>query len=69
MTVFNTGFPSVRQIQVYIKDKTPVQIVLSNSEELQGVIQWQDQNCVCLLNSQQEKILIWIQSIIYVKGK
>lgn len=68
MTEFNTGFPSIRQIQTFIKNKTPVEISLTNTTQmLKGIIQWQDQNCLCLLNSQQEKILIWFQAIVYLK--
>ncbi len=68
MTEFNTGFPSIRQIQTYIKNKTPVEVALLNStQNIKGIIQWQDQNCLCLVNSQQEKILIWFQAISYLK--
>lgn len=68
MTEFNTGFPSIRQIQTFIKNKTPVEIALINTtEKLKGMIQWQDQNCLCLLNNQQEQILIWFQAIVYLK--
>ena len=69
MTVFNTGFPSVRQIQNLIKNKTPVEIALISSKTLQGIILWQDQNCICLSNSSKEKYLIPHHAIIYLKSK
>lgn len=70
MTEFNTGFPSIRQIQTFIKNKTPVEIALINhNETMKGIIQWQDQNCLCLLNNQKEKILIWFQAIVYLKAQ
>lgn len=68
MTVFNTGFPSVRQIQTFVKNKTSVEIALSTSQTLQGVILWQDQNCVCLSNSSKEKFLIPHHAIVYLKS-
>jgi host factor-I protein len=68
MTVFNTGFPSVRQIQTFIKNKTSVEIALTTSQTLQGVILWQDQNCVCLCNSSKEKFLIPHHAIVYLKS-
>lgn len=69
MTVFNTGFPSVRQIQTFVKNKTSVEIALTTSQTLQGVILWQDQNCVCLSNSSKEKFLIPHHAIVYVKSR
>lgn len=69
MTVFNTGFPSVRQIQTFIKNKTSVEIALSTSLTLDGVILWQDQNCVCLSNSNKEKFLIPHHAIVYLKSQ
>lgn len=68
MTVFNTGFPSVRQIQTFVKNKTSIEIALTTSQTLQGVILWQDQNCVCLSNSSQEKFLIPHHAIVYIKS-
>lgn len=69
MTVFNTGFPSIRQIQTFIKNKTSVEIGLITNQSEQGVILWQDQNCFCLQNSKKEKILIWTQAVAYLKSK
>ncbi|MGI0480051.1 Hfq-related RNA-binding protein [Geminocystis sp. CENA526] len=69
MTVFNTGFPSVRQIQNLIKNKTAVEIALVTSQTLQGVILWQDQNCICLSNNNKEKILILHHAIAYIKSR
>lgn len=69
MTVFNTGFPSVRQIQNFIKNKTSVEIALITSQSLQGTILWQDQNCLCLLQQNKEKFLISHHAIVYVKSR
>jgi host factor-I protein len=67
MTLFNTGLPSIRQVQTFIKNKTPLKIVLNNNEEIKGIIQWQDQNCICVISEKQQKVLIWFQAIAYLK--
>jgi len=67
MTAFDTGFPSVRQIQSFIKNKTPVEIGLMTNKTLEGVVKWQDQNCLSLVTTSQEKILVWIQAIAYIR--
>ncbi len=67
MTEFNTGFPSIRQVQTFIKNKTAIEISLSTNESIKGIIQWQDQNCLCVLNNNKQKILIWFQAIVYLK--
>ncbi|WP_373479820.1 RNA-binding protein hfq [Geminocystis sp.] len=69
MPVFNTGFPSIRQIQNFIKNQTSVEIGLMTSQTEEGIILWQDQNCFCVQNNQKEKILIWIQAVAYIKSK
>lgn len=67
MAAFDTGFPSVRQIQSFIKNKTPVEIGLMTNKTLEGVLKWQDQNCLSLVTTSQEKILVWIQAIAYIR--
>ncbi|MTF37996.1 Hfq-related RNA-binding protein [Cyanobacterium aponinum] len=67
MTAFDTGFPSVRQIQSFVKNKTPVEIGLMNNKTLEGVVKWQDQNCLSLVTTSQEKVLVWIQAIAYIR--
>ena len=70
MTEFNTGYPSIRQIQTFIKNKTPIEISLSNSQTtIQGIIQWQDQNTLCIINDRQEKMLVWFQALVYLKQR
>ncbi len=67
MPTFNTGLPSVRQIQSFIKDKTSVEIGLLNNQTAEGRILWLDENCLCLLENREEKALIWIHAIAYIK--
>lgn len=68
MSVFDTGLPSLRQIQSFIKNKQKVEIGLNINKTLKGQILWQDPNCICLNEENKtEKTLIWLQSIVYLK--
>lgn len=67
MSVFDSGLPSVRQIQSLIKNKRKVEIGLLTNTSLQGKILWQDPNCLCLIEEQQDNsTLIWFQAIAYI---
>jgi host factor-I protein len=68
MSVFDSGLPSVRQIQSFIKNKLTVEISLITKTTLRGKILWQDANCLCLINEEEnDKTLIWFQAIVYLK--
>ena len=66
MSQFNTGLPSVRQIQNFIKNKTYVEIGLITNQVLDGKIVWQDSQCISIVDKNEEKTLIWIQAIAYI---
>jgi len=67
MSEFETGLPSVRLIQSYIKDKEQVEIKLLTGDLLAGRIFWQDHSCICLLDPSDQQILISRPAIAYVK--
>jgi host factor-I protein len=69
MSDFNTGLPSIRQIQGYIKDRQEVELKLSTDDLLIGKILWQDANCMCLLDHYEQSTLVWLHSIVYLKAK
>ncbi len=69
MSIFEPGLPSIRLIQSYIKNKEQVEIGLMTNNILKGQILWQDHNAICLLDQHQNKTLIWLQSIAYMKGE
>lgn len=69
MSQFETNFPGVRQIQTYIKDKHTVEIKLNVGEMIEGKILWQDNDCLSLINEQQQKFLVWKQALVYIKAK
>jgi host factor-I protein len=69
MSDFNTGLPSIRQIQTYIKDRQEVEIKLITDDLIIGKIMWQDNHCLCLLDHYEQSTLIWMQAIVYLKAK
>jgi host factor-I protein len=69
MSDFNTGLPSIRQIQSSIKDKREVEFKLVTNDLLVGKILWQDSNCICLVDENEQQILIWRRAIAYLKPK
>ena len=68
MSELNTALPSIRQIQSFIKDKQTVTIKLLTNEVLDGIILWQDQNCLCLVDETEQSTLVWRQALAYVKA-
>ena len=68
MSELNTALPSIRQIQSFIKDKQTVTIKLLTNEVLDGIILWQDQNCICLVDETEQSTLVWRQALAYVRA-
>jgi host factor-I protein len=64
---FATGFPSVRQIQILIRDRSRVEIKLLTGDLLTGQVIWQDPDCLCLQADDQTKHQIWKQAIGFLK--
>lgn len=67
MTEFQTGLPSVRHIQGYIKESEAVDIKLLTGDVLRGKIRWLDVNCLCLITSGERSLLVWLHAIAYMK--
>ncbi len=67
MSEFNTGLPSTRQIQLYIKDKRQVEVQLSTGDIFVGNIIWQDPECVCLIDKHQQPVMLWRQALVYTR--
>ena len=66
---FDPALPSIRQVQTLIKEATIVELKLLTGDLLLGKISWQDQNCLCLLNENNQPTTIWRQAIAYLKPK
>lgn len=69
MAEFDTGLPSVRQVQGFIKDKQEVELKLITDDLLVGKILWQDAYCICLIDHYEQPTLVWRQSLVYLKPK
>ncbi|MEG3437571.1 RNA-binding protein hfq [Pannus brasiliensis CCIBt3594] len=69
MSQFNTGLPSVRLLQGYVKDKQEVEVKLSTDEILVGRLLWQDVECLCLVDQDDRPTLVWRQSLVSLKPK
>jgi host factor-I protein len=69
MTEFDTGLPSVKQVQGYIKDKQEVELKLVTDDLIVGKIMWQDPQCLYLIDHYDQATLIWRQSIVFIKAK
>ncbi|HEY9635169.1 MAG TPA: RNA-binding protein hfq [Coleofasciculaceae cyanobacterium] len=67
MAEFETGLPSVRQVQGFIKDGTQVELKLLTQDLLTGRLRWQDQQCLYLLTPDDQSLIIWRHAIAYVK--
>ncbi|MCS7030490.1 MAG: hypothetical protein NZL92_03010 [Gloeomargarita sp. SKYG116] len=64
----DTGLPSVRQVQTFIKDKTGVEVKLTTGDILHGQIVWQDPQYFRLVTGQQEGFLLYRAHVVYIKG-
>lgn len=66
---FDTALPSIRQVQTLIKKANIVELKLVTGDVIAGKISWQDQNCLCLLDENNQPITVWRQAIAYLKPK
>ena len=67
MAELETGLPSVRQIQGFIKQGQEVELKLITQDLLSGYIRWQDQHCLCLNTQDGVPTIIWRHAIAYIK--
>jgi len=66
-TDFETGLPSIRQVQMLIRDQQGVEIKLTTGDVFNGNVRWQDQNAVCIETNGQTMILMR-GAIAYIKS-
>ncbi|MBK1989079.1 hypothetical protein A0J48_016295 [Sphaerospermopsis aphanizomenoides BCCUSP55] len=66
-TEFDTTLPSIRQIQTWIKQKATVEFKLVTGDLITGKVFWQDHNCVCILDANNEQTTVWKLAIAYMK--
>lgn len=66
---FDTALPSIRQVQTLIKEAIAVELKLVTGDLLTGKLGWQDQNCICLLDENNQPTTVWRHAIAYLKPK
>ncbi|MBD2295487.1 hypothetical protein H6G06_18930 [Anabaena sphaerica FACHB-251] len=66
-TEFDTTLPSIRLVQNWIKQKATVEFKLVTGDLITGRVFWQDINCVCILDGNNEQITVCRQAIAYMK--
>jgi len=62
-----TGLPSTRLLQTYLRDKRQVEVKLVTGDTVTGALAWQDPNCICL-TVDGEATLIWRSALASLKG-
>lgn len=65
----DTGLPSVRLIQTLIREKKEVELKLITDDLIVGQINWQDPDCVCIVDHFDQTTVVWRQSIVFLKPK
>ncbi|MGC1306686.1 MAG: RNA-binding protein hfq [Phormidesmis sp.] len=68
MNDFDTGLPSVRQVQALIRDQQTVEIKLTTGDTLAGAVSWQDINAICVKDTEGQTNILMRGAIAYVKS-
>ncbi|HLP91424.1 MAG TPA: RNA-binding protein hfq [Nostocaceae cyanobacterium] len=68
-TEFDVTLPSIRQIQIWIKEKPTVEFKLVTGDLIIGKVFWQDHNCVSILDANEQQTTVWKQAIVYMKAQ
>jgi host factor-I protein len=66
-TEFDTTLPSIRLVQNWIKQKATVEFKLVTGDLITGRVFWQDINCVCILDANNEQTTVCRMAIAYMK--
>ena len=64
---FDTGLPSIRQVQNLIRDQQAVEVKLMTGDTLAGSVSWQDVNAICIKEDDNSTILMR-GAIAYIKA-
>jgi host factor-I protein len=68
-TEFDSGIPSIRQIQTFIQDGHEVEIKVTTGDLINGKVRWQDSDCIALMDHYDQSTIIWRHSIVFLKPK
>ncbi|EDX84720.1 hypothetical protein S7335_2417 [Synechococcus sp. PCC 7335] len=65
---FDTGLPSIRQVQSLIRDQQTVEVKLVTGDVVVGVVSWQDANAICVKGNDSRNTILMRGAIAYVKS-
>ncbi|MBF2013840.1 MAG: RNA-binding protein hfq [Rivularia sp. T60_A2020_040] len=67
LTEFDTSLPSIKQVQRLIKENTSVELKLITGDMIAGTVLWQDSQCFCVMEKDNQKTTVWKQAIAYLR--
>jgi host factor-I protein len=67
-SAFDTGLPSIRQIQTLIRDQKSVEVKVTTGDSLVGALVWQDANAICVKDADGQNTILMRGAIAYVKS-
>ncbi|MEM9804316.1 MAG: RNA-binding protein hfq [Cyanobacteria bacterium P01_D01_bin.56] len=65
-TEFDTGLPSIRQLQGLIREQNTVELKLMTGDVLNGMVVWQDVHAICL-SVDGQTVLVMRTAVAYIK--
>ncbi|MFK8182071.1 MAG: RNA-binding protein hfq [Phormidesmis sp.] len=65
---FDTGLPSIRQVQTLIRDQQTVEVKVTTGDTLAGALVWQDVNAICVKGSDGQNTILMRGAIAYVRS-
>jgi host factor-I protein len=66
--LFDTGLPSIRQVQTLIRDQQSVEVKVTTGDTVVGALTWQDANAICVKEATGQNIILMRGAIAYVKA-
>ncbi len=64
---FDTGLPSTRTIQTFVRDQQNIAIKAVTGDTLVGTIIWQDANALCIKDADGLDTILMRGAIAYIK--
>lgn len=65
---FDVALPSIKQLQTLIKEGKQVEVKLLSGDLLNGKLVWQDKNCLCVMDANNQSTTVWRQALAYIKS-
>ena len=65
---FDTGLPSIRQVQALIRDQQSVEVKVTTGDTVTGALKWQDANAICVKGADGQDTILMRGAIAYVRS-